>query len=170
MSFSDSMKPALVLIFTICLISLAVAVWLIKWVMAKDTGTRKCARFRRHQKRRRGVFKAAERDDRNARRGPGRHHLHSLCLRAQSDSYDPASPMVLAVCTTVSFLIGAACSVVSGYIGMWVSIRSNIRTASAARTSLNDALRIALRGGAVSGFSSCLFRFWASAGSLSHSS
>src|SRR5262245_11854473 len=34
---------------------------------------------------------------------------------------------------------------------MWVSIRSNIRTAAAARTSLNDALRIALRGGAVSG-------------------
>ena len=34
---------------------------------------------------------------------------------------------------------------------MWVSIRTNIRTASAARTSLNDALRIALRGGAVSG-------------------
>ena len=34
---------------------------------------------------------------------------------------------------------------------MWVSIRTNIRTASAARTSLNDALRTALRGGAVSG-------------------
>jgi K(+)-stimulated pyrophosphate-energized sodium pump len=34
---------------------------------------------------------------------------------------------------------------------MWISIRTNIRTASAARTSLNDALRIALRGGAVSG-------------------
>ena len=34
---------------------------------------------------------------------------------------------------------------------MWVSIRSNIRTATAALTSLNDALRIALRGGAVSG-------------------
>jgi K(+)-stimulated pyrophosphate-energized sodium pump len=34
---------------------------------------------------------------------------------------------------------------------MWISIRSNIRVASAARTSLNDAMRIALRGGAVSG-------------------
>jgi K(+)-stimulated pyrophosphate-energized sodium pump len=34
---------------------------------------------------------------------------------------------------------------------MWISIRTNIRTASAARTSLNDALRTALRGGAVSG-------------------
>jgi K(+)-stimulated pyrophosphate-energized sodium pump len=34
---------------------------------------------------------------------------------------------------------------------MWVSIRANIRTAAAVRTSLNQALRIALRGGAVSG-------------------
>jgi K(+)-stimulated pyrophosphate-energized sodium pump len=34
---------------------------------------------------------------------------------------------------------------------MWVSIRANIRTAAAVRTSLNDGLRIALRGGAVSG-------------------
>src|SRR6266511_2103111 len=45
----------------------------------------------------------------------------------------------------------SSCSVFAGYVGMWISIRSNIRTASAARTSLNDALRIALRGGAVSG-------------------
>ena len=57
----------------------------------------------------------------------------------------------LAFWTTLSFVLGAACSVIAGYIGMWISIRSNIRTASAARTSLNDALRIALRGGAVSG-------------------
>ena len=48
-------------------------------------------------------------------------------------------------------MFGAACSVFAGYIGMWVSIRSNIRVANAALTSLNDALQTALRGGAVSG-------------------
>jgi len=63
--------------------------------------------------------------------------------------------MVLALCTTASFIAGAACSLIAGYVGMWVSIRTNIRTASAARTSLNDALRIALRGGAVSGLFVC---------------
>jgi K(+)-stimulated pyrophosphate-energized sodium pump len=52
---------------------------------------------------------------------------------------------------TVSFLIGALCSAIAGYIGMFVSIRANIRTAAAAMTSLNRALQIALRGGAVSG-------------------
>jgi K(+)-stimulated pyrophosphate-energized sodium pump len=52
---------------------------------------------------------------------------------------------------TISFLAGALCSAIAGYIGMFVSIRANIRTAAAAMTSLNKALQIALRGGAVSG-------------------
>jgi K(+)-stimulated pyrophosphate-energized sodium pump len=57
----------------------------------------------------------------------------------------------MAFWTTFSFVLGALCSVIAGYIGMWVSIRANIRTASAVRTSLNEGLRIAMRGGAVSG-------------------
>ena len=54
---------------------------------------------------------------------------------------------------TLSFVTGALCSAIAGYIGMYVSIRANIRTAAAAMTSLNKALQIALRGGAVSGLS-----------------
>jgi K(+)-stimulated pyrophosphate-energized sodium pump len=53
--------------------------------------------------------------------------------------------------TVVSFLVGAVCSALAGYTGMYCSIRANIRTASAARTSLNRALQMALRGGAVTG-------------------
>ncbi|HEU5341749.1 sodium-translocating pyrophosphatase, partial [Edaphobacter sp.] len=53
--------------------------------------------------------------------------------------------------TVISFLIGALCSAAAGYTGMYCSIRANIRTASAARTSLNRALQMALRGGAVTG-------------------
>ncbi len=56
-----------------------------------------------------------------------------------------------AVKVVISFLIGACCSGLSGYAGMFVSIRANIRSASAARTSLGKALRIALHGGAVTG-------------------
>src|SRR5947208_2026345 len=52
---------------------------------------------------------------------------------------------------TLSFITGALCSAVAGYIGMFVSIRANIRTASAAMTSLNKALQLAMRAGAVSG-------------------
>ncbi len=58
---------------------------------------------------------------------------------------------VLARRMTLSFVAGALCSTASGFCGMWVSIRSNIRTAAAARTSLNKAMQIALRGGAVTG-------------------
>ncbi|MEO7029362.1 MAG: sodium-translocating pyrophosphatase [Acidobacteriaceae bacterium] len=53
--------------------------------------------------------------------------------------------------TVISFLVGAVCSGLAGFTGMYVSIRANIRTASAARTSLNKALQTALRGGAVTG-------------------
>jgi K(+)-stimulated pyrophosphate-energized sodium pump len=67
-------------------------------------------------------------------------------------AFDPVgSSLALATWITLSFVFGAVSSVIAGYVGMWVSIRANIRTAHAALTSLNDALRIALRGGAVSG-------------------
>src|SRR5438045_3847450 len=52
----------------------------------------------------------------------------------------------------VAFLIGALCSGISGYIGMYVAVKSNSRTASAATRSLGEALMVSLRGGAVSGF------------------
>ncbi|HTY46198.1 MAG TPA: sodium-translocating pyrophosphatase [Methanomassiliicoccales archaeon] len=53
--------------------------------------------------------------------------------------------------TGAAFLVGAFCSVLSGYIGMYVSVNANIRTASAARRTLNEALKTSFRGGAVSG-------------------
>jgi K(+)-stimulated pyrophosphate-energized sodium pump len=58
----------------------------------------------------------------------------------------------LGVRTGVAFLVGAICSMVAGIIGMWVSVRSNLPTAAAARTSLVAAVQTAMRGGAVSGF------------------
>jgi K(+)-stimulated pyrophosphate-energized sodium pump len=74
-------------------------------------------------------------------------------LRQPSEG-DPKEISVygLAVWTVISFSLGAASSVIAGYIGMWVAIRTNIRTATAAVTSLNGALQTALRGGAVAGF------------------
>src|SRR4029079_9484275 len=61
------------------------------------------------------------------------------------------SPMAMAIATTLAFMFGALCSGIAGYVGMFVSIRANLRTASAVRTSLTRALQLALRGGAVSG-------------------
>ncbi|MEK7234787.1 MAG: sodium-translocating pyrophosphatase, partial [Elusimicrobiota bacterium] len=140
----------------ISLIALATAFWLINWVMAKDTGTDEMRKIS-------DAIKAG------AEAYLRRQNYTIISLSAvlavvifalyafvrKHNEHDPALPMAMALCTTASFVAGAACSLIAGYIGMWVSIRTNIRTASAARTSLNDALRIALRGGAVAGLFVC---------------
>ena len=54
--------------------------------------------------------------------------------------------------TGVAFLVGAAASALSGIIGMYVAVQSNVRVAGAARQGVAPALAVALRGGAVSGF------------------
>src|SRR5947207_4821090 len=144
---------ALPLIFVFSVGSLFVAGYLISWVLKKDTGTPAMREISN------AIKEGAEAFLR-------RQNTTILFLAAMlaalifvlygfvrsHHDFDPVpSALRLAFWTTLSFLLGAACSVVAGYIGMWISIRSNIRTAAAARTSLNDALRIALRGGAVSG-------------------
>jgi len=54
--------------------------------------------------------------------------------------------------TGVAFLVGAVCSGVAGFIGMYIAVKSNARCAAAAQKSLTEAVNVALRGGAVSGF------------------
>ncbi len=58
----------------------------------------------------------------------------------------------LGIRTGVAFLVGAACSMAAGIIGMYISVKSNVRTAAAAQHSLVGAVQTAMRGGAVSGF------------------
>jgi K(+)-stimulated pyrophosphate-energized sodium pump len=148
-----SYDAALPLILTFSVGSLLVAWFLARWVLKRDTGTAAMQEISNAIKEGAEAF---------LRRQNTTIGLLAVLLATvifvlyafvrSHHSFDPVpTALNLAFWTTLSFVLGAACSVFAGYVGMWISIRTNIRTASAARTSLNDALRTALRGGAVSG-------------------
>ncbi len=141
------------LIFAISIIGLLFAVYLIRDVLKRDTGSEKMQEISNAIKEGAEAF---------LRRQNKTILYMAIALAAfiyimyaifrTPTANDPASPSQLALWTTISFIFGALCSVAAGYMGMWVAIRSNIRTASAAIKGMNGALQTALRGGAVSGF------------------
>src|SRR6195256_1185695 len=141
----------MVLVLGLSVLALAVAWGLRGYVLRQDNGTPDMRRisdaiqegaeaFLRRQYRTIGTLSIAL--------GVVIYVLYAFFRKPHAD--EPAAA-TLALTTTLSFVFGALCSGVAGIVGMYVAVRSNIRTASAARSSLNKALQIALRGGAVSG-------------------
>src|SRR5437879_1995170 len=139
------------LVLGLSVLALAVAWGLRGYVLRQDTGTPAMRQisdaiqegaeaFLRRQYRTIGLLSVAL--------GVLIYVLYAFFRKPHAD--EPAAA-TLALTTTLSFLFGALCSGVAGLVGMYVAVRSNIRSASAARSSLNKALQIALRGGAVSG-------------------
>jgi K(+)-stimulated pyrophosphate-energized sodium pump len=53
--------------------------------------------------------------------------------------------------TAISYVLGAIASATAGYVGMFIAVRANVRTAAKARVGLNPALRVAFSSGAVMG-------------------
>src|SRR6266480_472359 len=141
----------MVLVLGLSVLALAVAWGLRGYVLRQDNGTADMRKisdaiqegaeaFLRRQYRTIGTLSIAL--------GVVIYVLYAFFRKPHAD--EPAAA-TLALTTTLSFVFGALCSGVAGIVGMYVAVRSNIRTASAARSSLNKALQIALRGGAVSG-------------------
>jgi Na+/H+-translocating membrane pyrophosphatase len=80
-----------------------------------------------------------------------------FCLYMTRSPASPNSPLkaylsdtFMAFMTSFAFLAGAICSAISGYAGIWVSVRANVRCAAAARKCYNESLQICFRGGAFS--------------------
>lgn len=70
----------------------------------------------------------------------------AVLLGIQGQSAESSSPLV-----ALSFVCGAFCSALAGFIGMRVATKANVRTTNAAREGLNTALNVAFSGGSVMG-------------------
>src|SRR6266850_1960796 len=139
-------------VIAISCLSLAFAVYLARWVLQRDMGTQKMQEISNAIKEGAEAFMSRQNRTIISLSVALAVLIFLLYAFVRTPSpADPVPPVAMAFWTTLSFVLGAACSVIAGYVGMWVSIRSNIRTASAVRSSLNEGLRIAMRGGAVSG-------------------
>ncbi len=142
----------LLIVIAVSVLGLLVAGWFAKWLLALDQGPEEMRRIS-------GAIRSGAEAFLRRQNGtivkiavPLGILIFILYAFVRTETaHDPASKMTLALWTAVSFLLGAGCSLIAGYVGMWISIRSNVRTAAQARTTLNGALQAALRGGAVSG-------------------
>ena len=114
-------------VIVISCLSLGFAVFLARQVIAKDTGTPKMREISDAIKE--GAEAFMSRQNRTIISLSAVLALLIFVLygfvRAPSKA-DPVPPVELAFWTTLAFVLGAACSVVAGYVGMWVSIRANI--------------------------------------------
>jgi K(+)-stimulated pyrophosphate-energized sodium pump len=133
--------------------AVAFAAFLARWVFAQDTGTKEMQRVAGF------IFEGAQAFLRRQYQTIAILAVVAaivigalLALVAGLSSKNGSFSLTIVWQTALSFLIGAACSGIAGFIGMQVAVRSNSRVASAAQRSLGQALTVALRGGAVTGF------------------
>src|ERR1039457_403203 len=111
MDFIQSMKFPFVIVMGISLLALAVAFWLINWVMAKDTGTDEMRKISDAIKS--GAEAYLRRQNTTIISLSSLLAIVIFVLYAfvrKHNEHDSASPLVLALCTTASFISGAACS------------------------------------------------------------
>ncbi|MFB3895638.1 MAG: sodium-translocating pyrophosphatase [bacterium] len=127
----------------IALLSLGYVVYLIKWIWKQDLGEEKMRSiadaireganaFLNRQYRTIGVLSI----------------ILTILLFA---AYAATGKASFGIQVATAFLFGAICSAFAGFIGMYISVRTNIRVAAVAKKGMNASLVTALRGGAVSG-------------------
>lgn len=136
------MNTLLILIPLFGVLALAYTFWKSAWVSKQDPGTERMQQIGSHIADGAMAFLRAE------------YKVLAVfvacvaALLAFGGFKDPvnSSPFV-----AVSFVVGAFCSALAGFIGMRVATKANIRTTQGARTSLGEGLKIAFAGGSVMG-------------------
>lgn len=148
-----STSPIIVFVFTVCIISFLLSIYLTKWVLAKDEGPPEMTQI--SDAIRDGAEGFLRTQYGTISKMAILLALVILCiyLFRSTTPQQEASGLgrsTSAYITVAAFLLGAMCSGIAGYVGMWVSVRANVRVSSAARRSAREALQIAVRAGGFS--------------------
>jgi K(+)-stimulated pyrophosphate-energized sodium pump len=134
------MENILYLLPVFGVLGLLFVVWKSAWVNKQDAGTDKMKKIAGHIAEGAMAFLKAEYKV---------LAIFVVCvalLLGFTANSESSSPLV-----GVSFVLGAFCSALAGFIGMRVATKANVRTTNAARTSLGKALEVAFAGGSVMG-------------------
>jgi K(+)-stimulated pyrophosphate-energized sodium pump len=134
----------LTFIIAVSLVSLGYAGWLASYVLKKDMGTSRMQEISNAIKEGAVAFLNRQYKTIISLAILTAVIIFGIYIGVQHD-------LPLAWKTGIAFIFGSFSSAIAGYVGMHIAIRSNVRTAAASTRSLDEALRISLRGGAVSG-------------------
>lgn len=148
-----STSPIIVFVFAICIFSFLLALYFARWVLAKDEGPPEMAQI--SYAIRDGAEGFFRTQYGTISKMAALLAVVILCIymfRRTTPQQESAGigRTASAYITVISFLLGAMCSGIAGYVGMWVSVRANVRVSSAARRSAREALQVAVRAGGFS--------------------
>ncbi|PON87670.1 Pyrophosphate-energised proton pump [Trema orientale] len=148
-----STSPIIVFVFSVCIASFLLSIYLTKWVLAKDEGPPEMVQISD------AIRDGAEGFFRTQYGTISKMAfllaLVILCIylfRSTTPQQESSGigRSTTAYITVAAFLLGALCSGIAGYVGMWVSVRANVRVSNAARRSAREALQVAVRAGGFS--------------------
>jgi len=133
------MNNILIIIPIIGALALCYTFWFSKWVANREVGTDRMGRIATYITDGAMAFLRAEYTTLA-------WFVAIVAILLAVSQGENSSPLI-----ALSFTVGAVCSALAGFIGMKVATKANVRTTNAARTSLNQALNVAFRGGSVMG-------------------